>query len=174
MQKAWIIFVVMLLFACSNKKDFTPVFNVPAEFVPVIDSFEAAAMQRGYNITVNNLIIQYDSTLENSYCANANITASSNDVQKIIALNANIKCWLNSRQLETLIFHEMGHCILGREHDESRLPNGNPKSIMCTGNIALYAPCAYPVNDSCNQYYKRNYYLDELFNASTPLPDWGK
>ena len=174
MQKALNVFSLLLLFACNNKKDFTPVFIVPSEFLPIVDSFTAAASQRGYSVTINNLIIVYDSTLENSYCANANVTSSANDIQKMISLNPNIKCWLNSRQLETLIFHEMGHCILGREHDESFLPNGNPKSIMCTGNIALYAPCAYPLNDSCNQYYKRAYYLDELFNSSTAVPDWAK
>ena len=174
MLRSLLVVSVIIVFACNSKKDFTPVFNVAAEFKPMVDSFIAAALQRGYNIKIDNLIIQYDSTLADVYCANANVTSSSNDIQKMIAVNSNIKCWQNSRQLETLIFHEMGHCILGRGHDETKLPNGDPKSIMCSGDLSLYAPCAYPISDTCNQYYKRLYYLDELFNSSTAIPDWAK
>lgn len=172
-RKIWIVCLIILL-GCQAKNDFTPVLNIPAEFQPYVDSFVAAALERGYNMTINNLIIRYDSSLSNVYCANSNITSAENDVQKMISLNPNIKCWQNSRQLETLIFHEMGHCILGRQHDKTLLPNGNPKTIMYPDNIGLYAPCAYPINDSCNQLYKRDYYLDELFDANTPVPDWAK
>ena len=174
MFKKICIACVIILYGCQAKNDFTPVLNIPAEFQPYVDGFVAEALERGHNIVINNLIITYDSSLSNVYCAVSNITSSLNDVQKIISLNPNITCWQNSRQLETLIFHEMGHCILGREHDKSLLPNGDAKSIMYPDNLALYAPCAYPINDSCNQLYKRVYYLDELFDPATPVPDWAK
>ncbi len=174
MFKNILVACTFFLCGCKAETDFMPVVNIPAEFQPCVDSFVVAASERGQNITINNLIIQYDSSLSNAYCANSNVISSKNNVQKIIYINANIKCWQNSGQLETLIFHEMGHCILGREHDISLLPNGDAKSIMYPDDISLYAPCAYPINDSCNQLYKRSYYLDELFNPNTPVPDWGK
>jgi hypothetical protein len=164
----------ILICACSHTNDFIPVFDVPAEFQPYVDSFETAASERGYNITVNNLIIAYDSSVSNTYCAVSNTTSAENNVQKIIYINPDIHCWQNSRQLETLLFHEMGHCILGRAHTTALLPNGDAKSIMYPDDISLYAPCAYPLADSCNQLYKRDYYLDELFNQATPVPDWAK
>src|SRR6478736_9778153 len=95
----------ILLGACSHKNDFIPVLNVPAEFQPYVDSFKAAASERGYNITVNNLIIAYDSSVSNTYCAISNTTSAENNIQKTIYINPDIHCWLNSRQLETLLFH---------------------------------------------------------------------
>lgn len=41
--------------------------------------------------------------------------------------------WFNraSEQYKTnIIFHELGHCDLNRDHDKKRLSNGKPKSIM--------------------------------------------
>ncbi|HNP23243.1 MAG TPA: hypothetical protein PKM63_04640 [Panacibacter sp.] len=174
MVKKICIACIVFMYACQRENNFTPVLNIPPEFQPCVDSFVAAALQRGHTITVNNLIIMYDSSLSGIYCANSNVTSSKNDIQKIISINPNIKCWQNSSQLETLIFHELGHCILGREHTELRLPNGDAKSIMYPDDLTLYSPCAYPIDDSCNQLYKRDYYLDELFDPATPVPGWGK
>src|SRR5204863_130538 len=83
------------------------------------------------------LIIQYDSALSLQYCAQSNMISSQNDVQKIISVNARLKCWQNDIQLEALIFHELGHCILGRDHDMSLLPKGYPKSMMYPANITF-------------------------------------
>jgi hypothetical protein len=164
----------IILCGCTRENDFTPVLDIPVHFQPYVDSFVAAAQQRGHDITISNLIITYDSSVSNAYCAYSNVTSAQNNVQKVIYLNPNIQCWQNNTQLETLIFHEMGHCILGREHDTSLLPNRNAKSIMYPGDILLYAPCAYPIADTCNQLYKRDYYLNELFDPGTLVPDWAK
>ena len=45
--------------------------------------------------------------------------------------------------------------------------------VSCIDDLTLYSPCAYPIDDSCNQLYKRDYYLDELFDPATPVPGWG-
>ncbi len=57
---------------------------------------------------------------------------------------------------EVVMFHEMGHCILNRRnHTDILLDNGQPSSIM----DGRYRPqYAYVEN--------REYYLDELFQAS--------
>lgn len=160
--------------ACQKGNDFAPVYNVPAEFEPYVQSFISEANAHGKTITINNLIIQYDSTLPDNFCAKSNVISSENNVQKIISVNPRLKCWQNSLQLETLIYHEMGHCILGRQHDNTLMPKGYAKSIMYPDDITLYSPCVYPIDDSCNQLYRRTYYVSELFDPSTALPDWGK
>ncbi len=65
-----------------------------------------------------------------------------------------------------LIFHELGHCLLDRRHDNQVLYNGECKSLMkgteeneCRRNIF-------------NNGVWREYYLDELFDEDTPLPSW--
>lgn len=57
--------------------------------------------------------------------------------------------WLISSDLtkKALIYHELGHCILRRHHNNALYPDGCPKSIMN----------AYLVTDSCY-----NSHLNEL------------
>jgi len=54
---------------------------------------------------------------------------------------------------ESLVFHELGHCVLDRRHREDVLDNMAPASIM------------YPFALSHNVYYNNHqYYIEELFS----------
>lgn len=57
-------------------------------------------------------------------------------------------------QKEELLFHELGHCILNRMHDDRMIPSGfpHPYSIM------------YPYTFYQYQYH-RDYYIEELFKS---------
>lgn len=170
-----LVLSLMLLFCCNKKSDFTPLFAVPDEFKPYVDSFWQQAASHGVSLQTNNLIIKYDSTLPLNICGQSNVISADNNIQKIISINPHLKCWNNGVELETLIFHEMGHCILGRSHDNSLLPNGSPKSIMVADNISLFSTCVYPIDsEPCDKTYREDYYMDELFAPSTPVPDWAK
>ncbi|MEP7266997.1 MAG: hypothetical protein ABI844_05170 [Saprospiraceae bacterium] len=57
---------------------------------------------------------------------------------------------------EFVVFHELGHCILGREHNEAQDPRGVCVSIMRSGTGTCIDN--YNVNT-------RTKYLDELFQA---------
>ena len=170
MLKNLFLVVIILLFGCKKDKDF--VYDVPQEFEPIVQRFITEAAARGHQVTINNLIIKYELS-STPFCATSNVITSGNDVQKIISIKS-LGCWQNDVQLETIIFHELGHCVLGREHDNSLMPKGDPKSIMYPDNATLYSPCVYPIGSPCDLLYRRTYYLDELFNPATPLPDWGK
>ncbi len=62
------------------------------------------------------------------------------------------------------MFHEIGHAILERPHNNVRLPNSDFKTMMFGGNqFGLYS------EDTPE---RRVYYLDELFNSNTPAPSW--
>ena len=174
-RKIILLYVLFFFLSCSKEshKDFVPVYDVPAEFQPIVASFIQEAAKRGDTLAINNLIIKYDSSQNANYCALCNSLSMQPDIQKIITINPNIRCYNNAQEKEVLFFHEMGHCILGRSHDNSLLPNGDPKSIMVEDNLRLYSPCAYPIGGSCeDNTYKRTYYLDELFNEQTPVPQW--
>lgn len=73
---------------------------------------------------------------------------------------------LSELSKQYLIFHEMGHCILERLHDNEVLPNGECKSMMQGGEGN---ECRMNID---NFEVWRTYYLDELFNTKTHLPDW--
>src|ERR1051326_8028692 len=149
-KKLLLIYGFVIALSCSkNKQDPAVVYNVPPEFQTYVTRFIDEAAIRGHNIVISNLIIKYDSTLDNSFCAKSNIISADPNIQKIISINPKVQCYTYDEELETLIFHEMGHCILGRNHENSRLPNGDPKSIMIEDDLSLYSPCIYPLNDSC-------------------------
>jgi hypothetical protein len=164
----------LVTLGCKKQNNHPWTYSVPAEYQSYISSFIQEAAIRGHTYNINNLIIQYNSTLPPEFCAQSNVISSENNVQKIIFINPMIQCWQNDLQLETLIFHELGHCILGRSHDSTYMPKGDPKSIMIKNDITVYSPCIYPIGDSCNKQYRRAYYLDELFDPNTPIPSWGK
>lgn len=67
--------------------------------------------------------------------------------------------YLKEIEREQLMFHELGHCELGRPHNNTVLDNGCPMSLM--KSHGFHTDC-----------YRRNksYYLNELFTA----PDRGK
>lgn len=114
-------------------------------------------------------------TLPDSICGICNHTSLTGDQQKIVQLNTSQHCAESLLEMETLVLHELGHCFLGRSHEDALLPNGDPKSIMKTEGRKMYAPCSYQFgNEPCDHTFKRAYYLDELFDPSTPVPSWAK
>jgi len=175
MDKYCFFSFIFLLLGCSSDNDFEPMYNIPDEFQEIVETFTAEASARGYDFEINNLIITYDDDLSINYCGTCNSNSSEENIQKIISINSS-KCWNNDFQKEALIFHELGHCLLGRIHEDALLPNGDPKSMMIKSNISVYSACVYAFGevDGCNFVFKRTYYLDELFNENTPIPDWAK
>jgi hypothetical protein len=175
-SRGLLIFAFTFMLACSKHNEFEQVYSVPAELQKHINSFINEAAKRGHVFSIKNLIIQYDDRLVNLVCGTCNSTSRESEVQKIISIrntSAN-QCWGYETELETLIFHELGHCFLGRKHLNELLPKGDPKSIMVENNLSLYSTCLYPIGPPCDNYFKRSYYLDELFDENTPVPDWGK
>lgn len=55
---------------------------------------------------------------------------------------------------EMLVFHELGHCLLGRGHKNTRMSSGQPESLM---NSFIFDERTYLAN--------RDQYLKELFTA---------
>ena len=102
-----------------------------------------------------------------------NVIHYLNKTQKEIRLNPG-PCWEYSQELEALIFHELGHCILQQLHLTDTLPKGDPKSRMVQGKLTVDSPCKFVLDDpvNCKNLHKRDYYIDEFFDPNTPVPDW--
>lgn len=66
---------------------------------------------------------------------------------------------LTNTQREILIFHELGHCELGREHDRTVFETGIPTTLM---NPDILNPFYYLLN--------KKYYIDELFQFTYRKP----
>lgn len=158
-------FLLLLLFffsSCNNLNE----YRVDTSFVDYLQRFENEASKRGKNFDFqsNGLIIEFANLKENT----AGLTHYENPIRIEIDetyWKAITKTSGADLMKEDLIFHELGHGLLDRNHLNSTLKNGDWKSIMCGGT---------KVNGrSWNVNYKgmrREYYIDELFDESTPEP----
>src|ERR1700674_327098 len=105
-----------IVVSCSKPRNFVPVYSVPAAFQPYVDTFIKEAARRGHFYKIDNLIIQYDKVIDSDYCGQCNSRSLAADIQKIISINPEIQCSNYAQEFEDLLFHELGHCILGRGH----------------------------------------------------------
>lgn len=158
--------VLVLLFFVSCKDRYE--YRVGEPFVEYLQRFESEAATRGKKIDLQStgVIVEFADLKDNQ--------AGLCHYEKPIRIEIDREYWDTiSTKLgadlmkENLLFHELGHGILDRKHINTTLPNGDWKSIMCGGDKVD--------NRSWNINYRaerRQYYIDELFNESTPTPSF--
>jgi len=136
-----------------------------------LDNFVEEAALRGYDFKaqVDSLEIVFQDSIvydNKEYCGYVPLTTEG-WYGKTVLFASNSPCWWNENKAdrEALVFHELGHAILERTHNDARLSNGAWQSIMASSftTSSLYGG---KIAD------RRTYYMDELFDPSTPEPDW--
>ncbi len=173
MKKSYISLLVLIsLLSCQKVPD--PELKIPAEVQSYINTFISEAKQRGIDIKIDNLIVEFANPGGDFVCARCQFPTSK---QRYIIISTDPDCWKNAYEQarESLVFHELGHCYLGRSHKTDKFANGIYKSLMNPDNVETYSTCRYPIGgDVCDKRPRRQYYLDELFNENTPAPVWGR
>jgi hypothetical protein len=175
----YFISFILLLLACQEPVVEQPPteYSIDKAFTKYVEKFFQEAQAAGVSIEKTNLIVAFGTT-ENKACGQCNYTASKPKIQRKVIINTDLRCWANliETQKETLIFHELGHCLLKRQHRNEVFTDGSPKSIMVADNLDLYTACVYPIDgdNSCNKTFRRPYYVAELFNTNSPAPPWVK
>jgi hypothetical protein len=156
--------MIFVFYSCTNSHE----YKIDPEFTAYLQRFEAEGASRGHTFDpqTSGLIMEFGNLSDN----NAGLT----HFEMPIRIQIDKTYWKtvsNSSgadlMKEDLIFHELGHALLGRDHLNATLENDDWKSIMC-GGIKVN-------NRSWNINYRgerRNYYVDELFNKLTPAPDF--
>lgn len=168
------ITAILALFAASCQKDEDFVSNVEnttttasTKSYPKADQalwyylqgFEKAAADRGIAINLNST----DLTAKIAEIDEANVAGMCSyggHVGHDIVIDKGF--WNSTNSIyyrEMVVFHELGHCVLGRQHLETAFADNTCKSIMRSG-----------VED-CHDNYNattRAYYLDELFSVVQP------
>ncbi len=158
MKSEKIVFVLFLLAMACSKDDDTV---IPLEFSDYVKRFVAEGKTRGTTVSTHDLSVTFVSESDlPSYCGQGLV-----DPPRVQIKNSD-NCWNKRSDMdkEILLFHELGHAVLGRPHINDTLPNGDFKSMMFGGNqFGVY---------NSHTPEKRQYYLDELFNQSTSAPGW--
>ena len=159
-----LLFVVLIYYACADIHE----YRVDDEFLPYIDRFEHEAQKHGRQINFENtgLIVEFADLKDNQ--------AGLCYAEKPIRIEIDRAYWAAiattqgaDLMRENLLFHELGHGVLGREHLNSTLSNGDWKSMMCGGDKVDNRP--WNIN---YRGVRRDYYVVELFNVSSPEPDF--
>ena len=161
-----VILFVLILFISSCKDPNE--YRVDNEFAPYLQRFEDSALVRKKNFDVlhTGLIIEFGDLKDN--------VVGLTHYEDPIRIQIDRTYWnaISSTagadfMKEDLIFHELGHGLLGRSHINSTLENGDWKSIMCGGDKVGNRP--WNIN---YKGIRRSYYIKELFDESTSAPDF--
>lgn len=153
--------VIVLLFCLSCRKEKLPI--IPEELHPYVNSFIDEANIRGMNLDWEDLDVEIKLVdLENEHHL-----GECNSRRNEIFIDADSWSNKDDANREWILFHELGHCFLNRSHRNELTSSWECLSYM-KGGIEDGFDC------SLNLYSSkwREYYLDELFDSSTNLPDW--
>ena len=163
-QYILLIFIISGFAACKDTNE----YRVESSFTVYLQRFENQALARGKNfdLSEDGLIIEFADLKDNT----AGLTHYENPVRIEIDRtywNDISKSAGADLMKEDLIFHELGHGLLGRKHLNTTLKNGDWKSIMCGGDKVDNRP--WNIN---YKGMRQTYYIDELFDESTAAPEF--
>jgi hypothetical protein len=143
-----IIILSLFLIGCGKPK----ILSIEPKMQYLINNFEQKSKILGKPIKIDNLILEFKDTYNNeSILGQCGI---KNNTPKITIKKSYFEA-SNKALKEIIVFHELGHCLLNRDH----------LSGYDYGNHRLYSIMnAYEFND---EMYKLNYdyYLKELFGV---------
>lgn len=132
------LILILSLQACGKQGvEHTPEL-IDSEFKQYVDHFESVSgIGINYNILFN--------TLESNILGRCLRYSDGNRQIEI-----NIVTWkmLDKEEREELLMHELGHCSLDKRHNEEKLENKCPKSIMYPYGFG------YPCYTLSNVYYE--------------------
>lgn len=137
MKKIIVIFLV-LLFSCEEKQN---IYIVDSDLSIYVDAFFQQASIHGIEISKENLVVR----------KSVNVSPklglfSISDGQRVVEINAYSVNDLNNDYVEAIVFHELGHALLNKPHQD------DVKSLMNTN------PCLKCYAD------EKKLYIDQLFS----------
>ncbi len=175
-----VILFSLLLSSCGSATN----LNIDAKFQSYFDSFKEELRIRNVDIKINNLTITTNSALKTQIMAVCIRSIASAPV-----IQVNPTTWPDKEaDREGIIYHELGHCILGRVHTTEMIVDILPSSqtrggYECLGEkysynqnsvnympMSLMHPCASATTflysvlnvDPVFDLLARSYYVDEL------------
>ena len=124
--------LVILLVAGSCSKDEDPQYLVDEPLQPYFDRFETEAALRGVTIDLKALMVSGDVRLIGTVNVIGQCVHTEKEPNTVIV---DVVYWNGANDLERefLIFHELGHCALNREHIDDSDANGDCVSMMTSG-----------------------------------------
>lgn len=172
MKNAFFLIFTLLLTACGNNFVGNEL-KVDARVQPFVTRFLQESSNQGKSTTLGNLTIDLDDSLmlkDGSWTLG--VCYSSSTGKNRVAISTDF--WLGPKdadgvrhsvysaaEKEELLFHELGHCVLGRDHVTRT-------AFAVDRNQTIPVSIMYPYHLGQRKYSGNyDYYMKELFGTST-------
>ncbi len=171
-MKNYFFFLVCLLLiigSCADNGDTdigTTTYDVDPTFEPYVQEFIAEGAKRGHNIDFSDTGLR----IEFSETALEGASGLCYLGEHHIIINKENWFRFSERFRSFLLFHELGHCELDRRHRNEQFSDLTWKSIL-RGSPLTGIQDRFPVSFFG---FRKDYYIDELFDPNTPDPEWSK
>ncbi len=166
--------LLVTLFSCETDDNILPpARNIPPKIQPILDQFLLEAERRGVPLDISKLSFEFQDKIElgpNQGLAVA--SCSKTELEHLVKIDTTNTFWILGGVLgqEEVVFHELGHCLLDRRHKDLMLNQDDFVSIMRTQGNLSYS--SFNQKEIPERAFRRDYYLDELFDETTPQPCW--
>ncbi|MEN9613673.1 MAG: hypothetical protein RLZZ628_4487 [Bacteroidota bacterium] len=160
-QQILVILVTLYLSVFSSGCQKDKIQIIPEDLLVYVQTFFEEGNKRGANITLKNINLE----IRFSVLMGKNATCTFNKTKHLIEIDSVNWKKRSIYDKEWLVYHELGHCVLGRDHLLKTLPKGECQSVMSNSEGL-----------NCSINFKseswRKYYFDELFNHLLFIPNW--
>lgn len=148
---ALVLFLVGLYWASS--RGLSEDYSKWGEFAPQVASFTEAAKARNKTIDLSNITIELISAISGN---GQELLGLCLPEQHTVLISAKFWANMDDAHKDEVVWHELGHCVLGREHLDL-VKDGHPVSIMMSHGQLI-------CDDEVYWFYNRPHILDELFS----------
>jgi hypothetical protein len=163
-MKIIIIFTFLFsLFGClpSNSGTTSTSSTIGTQFKSYVDKFISNGKSFNRQLSANHLTIKFNSSLSGTRTlAQCILNPSSPSSYQRIEVNPTFWENVNIDSREYVLFHELGHCLLLRDHDDATIETSDGYSI----NKSIMSTYFSTSDDYVNNYSS---YLHELFTSNT-------
>jgi hypothetical protein len=118
---------------CNRDSDHTPTVQIHADAAQYVSRFVTEAAAHGRNVVISDLILEFGSVDGAPGDANSGARGVCNIAYgqtPVITLSRDAWDRSSDAEREELVFHELGHCILGLTHVGGINADGIPASVM--------------------------------------------
>lgn len=145
------LLILVVIISCGKETDDNQ--YIANELQQYFDQFEVEAAQYDIEVDIDDLDLSgyIENIQSNGTVGQCKIY--SDGMQEVV-IDERYWSRIGYAEKEFLVFHELGHCILGRDHDDSEIVGDICKSIMRSG----LTDCSV-LYDEVN----RELYIKELF-----------
>jgi hypothetical protein len=147
------------MFSCGSASNSA---QIPSDIAPIVAKFQQDALAQNHVVDTDSVQYSFQSLgQENGEQEIGDCQMNSDGSNPTVIIDTNSWASFSDTQKEMLVYHELGHCVLGRVHDSSYW--AVPSTAFSIVNSLMYPS----QTDASNYEIYRDHYMQELFANAT-------